>query len=87
MHGLNTIVSKFPVKETIERMVSIIEAEGWHLFARIDHAKHTTALLWSVFFFKENQPKQDGSAVLVGSGFVRVNAYLGCIMFLISCMF
>lgn len=40
MHGLNTTTSEFPVKETIDRMVSVIEEQGWHLFARIDHAEH-----------------------------------------------
>ncbi len=40
MHGLTSATSEFPVKETIDRMVSIIEAQGWHLFARIDHAEH-----------------------------------------------
>lgn len=40
MNGLNTAPSAFPVGETIDRMVSIIEAQGWHLFARIDHAEH-----------------------------------------------
>ena len=40
MHGLTTATSKFPVKETIDRMVAVIDALGWHLFARIDHAEH-----------------------------------------------
>lgn len=40
MNGLTTATSEFPVKETIDRMVSVIEAQGWHLFARIDHAAH-----------------------------------------------
>lgn len=39
MHGLNTATSDFSVEETIDRMVAAIEEEGWHLFARIDHAK------------------------------------------------
>lgn len=39
MNGLNTAASVFPVKETIERILAIIEAQGWHLFARIDHAE------------------------------------------------
>lgn len=30
----------FPVKATIDRMISIIEAQGRHLFARVDHAGH-----------------------------------------------
>ncbi|MCK9516436.1 MAG: DUF302 domain-containing protein [Ottowia sp.] len=33
-------MSDFPVRETIDRMVSVVEAQGWHLFARIDHADH-----------------------------------------------
>ena len=40
MNGLNTVTSKFPVKETIDRMILTIEERGWHLFARIDHAEH-----------------------------------------------
>lgn len=40
MNGLTTATSDFTVKETIDRMVSIIEAQDWHLFARIDHAAH-----------------------------------------------
>ncbi|MHB1092955.1 DUF302 domain-containing protein [Thiobacillus sp.] len=32
-------MSVFPVKETIDRMLAIIEEQGWHLFARIDHAQ------------------------------------------------
>lgn len=40
MNGLTLATSRFPVKETVDRMVAIIEAEGWHLFARIDHAGH-----------------------------------------------
>jgi len=39
-NGLNTLTSEFSVKESIDRMVSVIEGEGWHLFARIDHAEH-----------------------------------------------
>lgn len=40
MNGVDIATSEFPVKETIDRMVSIIEALDWHLFARIDHAEH-----------------------------------------------
>ena len=40
VNGLVTTTSKFPVKQIIDRMVSTIEAQGWHLFARIDHAAH-----------------------------------------------
>lgn len=39
MNGLNTATSVFPVKETVERILAIIAAEDWHLFARIDHAE------------------------------------------------
>ncbi len=37
--GLNTATSELSVTETIDRMVSIVEQQGWHLFARIDHAE------------------------------------------------
>lgn len=40
MNGLTTATSEYPVKETIDRIVTVIEAQGWHLFARIDHAEH-----------------------------------------------
>ena len=40
MNGLNTITSEFSVKVAIDRMISVIEEQGWHLFARIDHAEH-----------------------------------------------
>lgn len=40
MNDLIIATSEFPVKETIDRMVSIVEVQGWHLFARIDHAEH-----------------------------------------------
>lgn len=39
MSELHTTTSKFSVKETVDRMEQQIEAEGWHLFARIDHAR------------------------------------------------
>ncbi|HLR26156.1 MAG TPA: DUF302 domain-containing protein, partial [Fodinibius sp.] len=39
MNELHTTTSNFPVTETIDRMIGAIEEEGWHLFARIDHAK------------------------------------------------
>lgn len=38
MNGLQTITSKYSVKKTADRIVEQIEAEGWHLFARIDHS-------------------------------------------------
>lgn len=38
MSGLKTAKSDVSVKETVDRMVSQVEEEGWHLFARIDHA-------------------------------------------------
>lgn len=40
MNGLTIATSQFPVKETIDRMISIVEAQGWQVFARIDHAAH-----------------------------------------------
>jgi len=39
MNELHTATSDFSVKKTVDRMVSQIEKEGWHLFARIDHAE------------------------------------------------
>ena len=39
MDGLKITTSDFPVVETVSRMVAQIEKEGWHVFARIDHAK------------------------------------------------
>jgi len=38
MNGIITIQSCFPVKETISRLISIIESRGMTVFARIDHA-------------------------------------------------
>ena len=38
MKGLITIESDFFVKETINRLVSIVESKGLTVFARIDHA-------------------------------------------------
>ncbi len=38
MNELQTIISKYSVKETANRIVEQIEAEDWHLFARIDHS-------------------------------------------------
>lgn len=40
MHGLKTTISNFPVTETVDRMISILGEQQWHLFARIDHAEH-----------------------------------------------
>ena len=39
MSSIKTIKSDFSVTEAINNMVGQIEEEGWHLFARIDHAK------------------------------------------------
>ena len=36
--GLITIASKFPVKETLDRLEADLRAKGITLFARIDHA-------------------------------------------------
>ena len=38
MNGIITIQSGFPVKETISRLISIIESREMTVFARIDHA-------------------------------------------------
>ena len=40
MNGLTTIESAFPVRETIERLISIVEAKGMTIFGRIDHAEN-----------------------------------------------
>ena len=37
-HSPRIAIAETPSQETIDRMVSIIEAQDWHLFARIDHA-------------------------------------------------
>jgi uncharacterized protein (DUF302 family) len=39
MNDLKTTTSDVSVTEAVDRMVTQIETEGWHLFARIDHAK------------------------------------------------
>jgi uncharacterized protein (DUF302 family) len=40
MNGLTTIESDFPFRETIERLISIVEAKGMTIFGRIDHAEN-----------------------------------------------
>ncbi len=40
MNGLTIATSELSVTEAVDRMVAVIEAQGWHLFARIDHAAH-----------------------------------------------
>lgn len=40
MNGIQSATSELSVKETVDRMVSVLEGLGWHLFARIDHAEH-----------------------------------------------
>lgn len=40
MKGLTTIQSHYPVKETIDRLASIIESKGMTVFARLDHAEN-----------------------------------------------
>lgn len=35
---LPTRTSDFPFEATVSRLIAQIEREGWHLFARIDHA-------------------------------------------------
>ena len=37
-HGLVTIASDHPVKDTIDRLVTALEAKGLSVYARIDHA-------------------------------------------------
>jgi uncharacterized protein (DUF302 family) len=39
-NGLITIASSFPVKETIDRMASIIQSKGMTVFLRFDHEKN-----------------------------------------------
>lgn len=39
MKGLKIAAGEFTVSETVSRMISQIREEGWHIFARIDHAK------------------------------------------------
>ncbi len=38
MEGIKTLKSNFSVTETVNKIIHRIEEEGWHLFARIDHA-------------------------------------------------
>jgi uncharacterized protein (DUF302 family) len=38
MNGLTTVESAYPVRETIKRLISIIESKGMNVFGRIDHA-------------------------------------------------
>lgn len=40
MAELESIPSDFTVKETIDRMVKVVESNGWNVFSRIDHAKY-----------------------------------------------
>ncbi len=40
MNGLITIESDYSVKETIDRVASIVESKGLTVFARIDHANN-----------------------------------------------
>lgn len=42
MSGLITIQSNYSVKETIDRLATIIESKGLTVFARIDHSKNAT---------------------------------------------
>lgn len=37
--GLQTFKSASSVQESVDRMVAQIDQDGWHVFARIDHAK------------------------------------------------
>lgn len=40
MAELESTPSDFTVKETIDRLVKIVESNGWIVFSRIDHAKY-----------------------------------------------
>ena len=40
MNGLTTIASDFTVKETIDRIASIVTSKGMTVFARIDHGEN-----------------------------------------------
>ncbi len=42
MTGLKSMISDFSVMETENRLIKRIEQKGWHVFARIDHAKQAT---------------------------------------------
>ncbi len=39
MDNLVKLHSSYPVQETANRIVENIKEQGWHVFARIDHAK------------------------------------------------
>jgi uncharacterized protein (DUF302 family) len=40
MNGLITVQSRFSVKETIDRVVAVVQLKGAQVFARIDHAEN-----------------------------------------------
>lgn len=42
MNGLITRPSKYPVKETLDRLAATIQQKGMHVFARVDHAANAT---------------------------------------------
>ncbi len=42
--GLTTISSRFPAKETMDRLEAAVKAEGLSVFARIDHAAGAAAV-------------------------------------------
>jgi uncharacterized protein (DUF302 family) len=42
--GIVTVVSVFPVRETMDRLVAAVEAAGLMVFARIDHAGNAAAV-------------------------------------------
>ncbi|MGN6568705.1 MAG: DUF302 domain-containing protein [Flavipsychrobacter sp.] len=42
MNGLITLASKYPVKETLDRLAATVQQKGLHVFARIDHAANAT---------------------------------------------
>lgn len=42
MAEIESIPSDFSVKETIDRMVKVVESSGWIVFSRINHSKFAT---------------------------------------------
>jgi|SRR6185312_4123945 len=42
MKGLITVQSDYPVKETIDRVSSIVQSKGMTVFLRMDHAENAT---------------------------------------------
>lgn len=42
--GVITLASQFPVHETVDRLASSVESNGFMVFARIDHAAHAAKI-------------------------------------------